>query len=153
MTRDKRAGLRRQWEKGKQMDPVTEINIIPVIDVSLVLLVILFVSSPFLSFPSLSVKLPQAYTGETREKSLLVTYTLKGELALGSQNIGSFEEFRSQLENALKQMGDVLLILRIDQQVPYAVVERLMEVARSSGAKRVAIGTEQRQKPGKEQVW
>jgi len=124
------------------------VNIIPVIDVSLVLLVILFVSSPFLSFPSLSVNLPQAYTAEVKEKSLLITYTANMELALGSQKMANWAEFKTQLESVLKQMGDVLVILRVDQKVPYAVVERLIELTRAAGAKRIAIGTEQRKKPG-----
>ncbi|MBI4057666.1 MAG: biopolymer transporter ExbD [Elusimicrobia bacterium] len=130
------------------MEPAVEVNIIPVIDVSLVLLVILFVSSPFLSFPSLSLTLPRARVAETQEKSILVTYSLKGELALGSQTLKSWDEFKIKMQKVLKEQGDVLVVLRIDQKAPYAVVEKLIEITKASGARRVAIGTEMR-KEGK----
>ena len=52
--------LLRMRANSPEPEPVTEVNIIPVIDISLVLLVILFVTAPLLAYPTLPVELPPA---------------------------------------------------------------------------------------------
>jgi len=72
----------------ERAEPVTEVNVIPVIDISLVLLVILFVTAPMLSYPSLPIELPKSLAPADREESLTVTYARDGRMAVGSAERG-----------------------------------------------------------------
>jgi len=124
-----------------EIEPVTEINIIPVIDVSLVLLVILFVSAPLLSYPNLPIDLPHAFVPESQERTIAITYTAAGELAVGIDMVG-WQGLEAGLREALKREPDATVVLRVDKSAPYQAVERLIAAAKEAGAKKTALGTE-----------
>src|SRR6476646_10589061 len=65
--------------------PLSGVNIIPVIDVSLVLLIILLATSPILNLPGFEVKLPKALTAESKEKNVTISLSLKGDLAVNEK--------------------------------------------------------------------
>ncbi|MBI4386794.1 MAG: biopolymer transporter ExbD [Elusimicrobia bacterium] len=124
-----------------EAEPVTEVNIIPVIDISLVLLVILFISAPLLSYPSLPIELPRAFVPQTGESTLTLTYTAKGELAVG-MDMSDWQSLDSKLGAAFSKSPGATLVLRVDKTVPYRVIERLMAVAKKNGVKKIALATE-----------
>lgn len=122
-------------------EPVTEINIIPVIDISLVLLVILFISAPLLSYPNLPIELPRAAVPETREPFVAVSAAKDGSLAVGSQSV-EWPGLQAALAGALRKTPDATVVLRVDKAVPYRVVERLLAAAKEAGARRTSLGIE-----------
>ena len=124
-----------------EAEPVTEINIIPVIDVSLVLLVILFVSAPLMSYPSLPVELPRATSAESQERFIPVTRTARGELAVGGDRT-DWEGLPALLSAAIRKLPDAPVVMRVDKSVPYRDVERLIAAAKEAGARSIALGTE-----------
>src|SRR5258708_17359539 len=67
--------------------PLSGVNIIPVIDVSLVLLIILLATSPILNLPGFEVKLPKAVTSESKEKNITVSLSAKEDLAVDEKNV------------------------------------------------------------------
>ena len=124
-----------------QAEPVTEVNIIPVIDISLVLLVILFVTAPLLSYPNHAVQLPRASSPESNERTLAVTYTQDGRLAVRALDV-DWAGLEAALSNELKRQPEALVLLRVDKAVPYQVVNRLLVAAKKAGARQVALATE-----------
>jgi len=122
-------------------EPVTEVNIIPVIDISLVLLVILFVTAPLLSYPTLPVDLPLARSKDTREDTLAVTYAKDGRLAVASRET-RWEDLPTELIAEIRKRPEAGVVLRVDKSVPYSVVQRLIQAAKQAGAKQVSLGTE-----------
>src|SRR3954471_11546210 len=68
-------------------EPLSGVNIIPVIDVSLVLLIILLATSPILNLPGFEVKLPKAVTAESKEKNISISVGLKGQLAVNEVQV------------------------------------------------------------------
>lgn len=124
-----------------QAEPVTEVNIIPVIDISLVLLVILFVTAPLLSYPNLPINLPRAEAPESRETALAVTYTKDGRLMVRSSDT-DWPRLEAALRAELKRSPDSVLLLRVDKSVPYRIVARLMASAKAAGARQIALATE-----------
>lgn len=123
-------------------EPVTEVNIIPVIDISLVLLVILFVTAPLLSYPSLPVALPTAHAPASDAPTIAVTCTKDEKLAVRAAS-ADWATLAPSLRAALADKPDAVVLLRVDRAVPYRTVERLMAAANEAGAKRVAVGTEE----------
>lgn len=125
-------------------EPVTEVNIIPVIDISLVLLVILFVTAPLLSYPSHPVDLPKAKTPASDETSIAVTLTKDGRLAVRAMD-ATWENLGAALAAELAKKPDASVVLRVDKAVPYREVQKLLAAAKDAGARTVAVGTEPRE--------
>lgn len=133
----------------EELTPLSGVNIIPVIDVSLVLLIILLATSPILNMPGFEVKLPKAVTAEGKEKNITVSLSLKGELAVNEAKVDNMEQIIPLIQKDLNTDKEFLVIIRADQGVPYGQVEQLMDIAKRAGARRIAIATQQlEQAPG-----
>jgi biopolymer transport protein ExbD len=123
---------------------LTGVNIIPVIDVSLVLLIILMATSPILNLPGFEVKLPKASTSESKEKNIVISLSVKNQMAITERSV-TLESLIPNLQKELKGKKDFLVILRADKGVPYGEVERLMDMAKRAGATRIAYATQQKE--------
>src|SRR5690349_18822954 len=104
--------------------PLSGVNIIPVIDVSLVLLIILLATSPILNLPGFAVKLPKAVTAESKEKNITVSLSIKGDLAVDERTV-NWMSLGPVLQKALKEKKDFLVIVRADEGVAYGQVEQV----------------------------
>ena len=125
-----------------EAEPVTEVNIIPVIDISLVLLVILFVTAPLLSYPTLPVSLPPAHSPPNQDLTIAVTYAADGALSVRAAP-SSWDKLVPDLSGEVAKRKESVVLLRVDQSVPYRTVQRLIAAAKASGAKSIALATEQ----------
>ena len=63
-------------------EPIAGVNIVPIIDVTLVLLVVLLVLSPIINIPSMKVDLPEAMTKETKDQNLTVSLGADGLMSI-----------------------------------------------------------------------
>lgn len=124
-----------------EAEPVTEVNIIPVIDISLVLLVILFVTAPLLSYPTLPVDLPFAHQKPNQDLTIAVTYAKDGRLSVRAAD-SSWEKLLPDLKAEVEKRRHSIVLLRVDSAVPYRTVQRLIAAAKASGAESVALATE-----------
>lgn len=124
-----------------EAEPITEVNIIPVIDISLVLLVILFVTAPLLSVPNTPVELPRSGAPESQEDTLALTYTRDGGMSVAAVDT-DWGGLRSLLTQEIRRRPGATVILRVDKAVPYRTVQRLIAAAKDAGAKGIALGTE-----------
>ncbi len=130
-------------------EPITRINVTPIIDVALVLVIILLVTAPLLSQADLPVDLPQARTREAEnQRNVSITYSARGELALDEKRVAP-DVFRGALRAKLAEPGNenVLVVVRADSGVPYGAIRELLDEARTAGAKHIAIATRQRVEP------
>lgn len=133
--------------RSEEFTSLAGVNIIPVIDVSLVLLIILLATSPILNLPGFEVKLPKAVTAESKEKNISISVSLKGDLAVNEANV-NMETLIPALQKELADKKEFLVIIRADQGVPYGQVESVMDLAKKAGAQRIAIATQQDQGKG-----
>src|SRR5258708_28285193 len=98
--------------------PLSGVNIIPVIDVSLVLLIILLATSPILNLPGFEVKLPKAVTAESKEKNISVSLSVKGQMAVNEQTVNE-TTLIPLLQKELKDKKDFLVIIRAAQVLAF----------------------------------
>lgn len=124
--------------------PLAGVNIIPVIDVSLVLLIILLATSPILNLPGFAVKLPKALTAESKERNISVSLSEKGDLAVDAAPV-TWDTLVPALQQVLAHKKNFLVIVRADERINYGQVEQVMELAKKAGAQRIAIATQQKQ--------
>ena len=122
---------------------IAGVNIVPVIDLCLVLLIILMVTSPLLETADLPVKLPQAVTIESKERNVAVTYSPDGRLALNTDVIER-ANLVPELQKLLRDDPDILIILRVDRAAPYSTLTELIAECKRAGAAHISIGTEQK---------
>ena len=124
----------------------TAINVTPIIDVALVLVIILLITAPMMARTDIDVTLPAAVSrGAEDEVKVNITLGTGGELAINEHRVGR-EEFVPALRSLLGS-GDnrnVLVVVRADTAVPYASIRSILGDARGAGAKRLAIATLQK---------
>jgi len=128
---------------------ITKVNVTPIIDVALVLVIILLVTAPMMAVADLPVNLPEARTREAEdERNVSITITTKGEFAVDEHAITS-AQLRSTLEARLAESGNdgVLVVVRADSGVAFSTVRHTLDDARAAGAKRLAIATRQHTEP------
>jgi biopolymer transport protein ExbD len=125
--------------------PVARINVVPIIDVALVLVIILMVTAPMIAVSNLDIELPKATTRSMEGVDRVhVTLGPKGQLAVDEADV-STAQFDAALAAALAEHDEeILVVVRADARVPYETVAALVKEIRSSGVKRVALGTTQR---------
>ena len=133
--------LLRMRANSSEPQPVTEVNIIPVIDISLVLLVILFVTAPLLSYPILPVELPLATALPNQELTIALTCALDGALSVRAAP-SSWDTVASDLGREVDKRKGSIVLIRADKSVPYRTIQRLIAVAKSAGAAQIAFATE-----------
>ena len=124
---------------------ITKVNVTPIIDVALVLVIILLVTAPLISVADLPVNLPQAHTREAEDqKNVSITLGSGGELAVDDRIVVE-TELAAALSERLADLGsNVLVVVRADADAPSGRVRALLDLARGAGAKRLAIATRQK---------
>lgn len=126
--------------KGKRA-VVAEINVTPLVDVMLVLLIIFMVTAPMMT-QGLEVELPEATTKALRqqEEPLVVTITKEGEVFLKKEKMAAAalqERLRSMPVEAKKEG----IYLRADKNVPYGVVTLTMADIHAAGFDKLGMIT------------
>ena len=127
-------------------EAITKINVTPIIDVALVLVIILLVTAPMMSVADLPVDLPSARTREAEdERNISVTVATDGSMAVDNDMV-TWDSLGPTLARRLGEPGNqgVLVIVRADTNTPYASVRQVLERARVAGATRLAIATRQK---------
>ena len=125
---------------------ITKVNVTPIIDVALVLVIILLVTAPMMSVSDLPVQLPEARTREAEdERNVSVTLGTLGEVAVDDKLVPA-ATLGAAVAERLAQPGNegVLVVVRADTATPYSEVRRTLDVIRQAGAKRIAIATRQK---------
>jgi biopolymer transport protein ExbD len=124
---------------------ITKVNVTPIIDVALVLVIILIVTAPLLSAADLPVELPEARTRQAENQAnVSVTLGRDGGLAVDDERV-DFAGLAPAISARLADQGeDVLVVVRADSNAPYAHVRAILDEARGAGARRLAIATRQK---------
>jgi len=118
------------------------LDIAPLIDVVLLLLIFFMLTSSFITPAGLRVDLPESSVTEPQEKdNLVVVVSEEGELYLDDELI-SWGNFRVRLASNQSAGQDRVLILKADKETRHGMVVRVMSVARELGWNRMAIAAD-----------
>lgn len=124
-------------------DIVAEINVTPLTDIFLVLLIIFMVTSSVIVEEGKSIDLPDASVAEdTTPRGVTVSMSAGGEILINDQVAEPGTVLR-MLEAALEQADDKIVILRGDASVALGRAVNILDLAQRAGAKGIAISTEQ----------
>jgi biopolymer transport protein ExbD len=121
---------------------ITGINVTPMVDVVLVLLVIMMVSATYIVSQSMKVDLPKTASSDDSVASLAaVTVTKDGQLLYNSEKV-SERELNDKLKAAYAANNDVSLIVSADRSATHGNVVHVMDLAKVIGITKFAINVE-----------
>jgi len=121
---------------------MADINVTPLVDVMLVLLIIFMVTAPMLT-QGVDVNLPQASAKALRsdEERLVLTVDANSRIFIGKQPV-EFNRLSPVLKQIVSQRADRQLYFRADRSVPYGFVVKVIAEVRNSGIEKLGMVTE-----------
>ena len=126
---------------GKKSGPKSDINVTPLIDVVLVLLIIFMVLTPSM-LKNIPMMVPDKAEDDTPamppDSALMVEYTANRELTVNSEAV-AVEALAAKLQERLKARRQKVVFFKAEDKAPYGEVVRLLDIARGSGAETLAI--------------
>lgn len=125
-------------------DDELEINLIPLIDVLLVILIFLAASTSFVRYHQLQLALPQAQAEASDAQALTLAVSQKGQYALDGQWISgaTVDDLATELRKMAASTQQPLLVIYADAQASHESVVRAMQAAREAGISRVSFATQ-----------
>lgn len=130
-------------------DLISGINITPLVDVVLVLLIIFLITAPTIYQAAIKVQLPRAASGEDAGKSALsFALTQEGALYWGRDPI-DWKTLTRRLGALGGAAGEETALISADEATPHGTVIRLMDALRTAGLTRIALSVASRTEPRK----
>jgi biopolymer transport protein ExbD len=122
---------------------MAEINVTPMADVMIVLLIIFMVMTPLISSGQVRRLPPAAHSRDRQEKpsTLVVSMTRESAIYLGQLRLGTLDELRPVLQPVLAAAAeaDRVVYVKADEGLPYSEVRRVLDACRAAGAEEVAL--------------
>ncbi len=128
---------------------IRELNLVPLIDVLLVVLFFYMIISPMMS-RGLDVNLPKSVASTIKPEDRTVLTVTRGQEVFVEQERVDIAKLRDILDTIKKQKPQVNVYLRADRDVPYGAVVQVMDIVKQAGIDRVGMVTEPA--PGAEAV-
>ena len=133
---------------GKKGGPMADINVTPMADIMIVLLIIFMVITPMLQ-KGVDVKLPQA--GNTKErkdepKAIVVAVKKDKTTYFGTQKLDDQNQLQPLIKERLQDLpeGSRMMYLKADDALPYSEVMKVMDLCREAGVEEVALIAERK---------
>jgi biopolymer transport protein ExbD len=120
-------------------DLVQGINVTPLVDITLVLLIIFMVTATFVTEQGLKVNLPKAATQEASPTpALTITVGTGGRLRLMKMDV-DMQSLRADLAHEVQLNPEVKVLLKADKDLPYGQVAAVLDAIKLAGVKRCAL--------------
>ena len=127
--------------ESRQRRFLAEINVIPLVDVVLVLLVIFMVTAPML-YRGMDIKLPTSASNTIKPEVRVVLTIEKDQRLYLDKDQVSVAQLERKLRLLKEERKDVSLYLRADQDVPYGVVVTVMDGVKKAGIEKLGMVTD-----------
>lgn len=128
---------------GNKKGPISDINVTPLVDVMLVLLVIFMISAP-LMFSGIKLDLPKTKKVNNlrlTQKQVILSMTSEGDLVLENEKFLP-DEIANEILTRFKENKTDVLYLRADYKLDYGEVARMISTLKISGVAKIALVTE-----------
>ncbi|MGZ3775260.1 MAG: ExbD/TolR family protein [Pseudobdellovibrionaceae bacterium] len=129
---------------GDNHDSIADINVVPLVDIILVVLIIFMVTAPLFMKPTINVNLPKAASGDkTAPSKLNIALTADGRINLNGSFVNEDAVKTKATEEATKNV-DVQAIISADKDVPHGKVVGILDIVKGAGVKKFAISIDKK---------
>ena len=129
-------------KRGGRDEVMSEINITPLTDIFLVLLIIFMVTSVAMVQSGATIDLPRVQETESEPRQIIVTVTPQKEIFVNNQPV-ALAELELYLRPIIEAMKDVPVVLEGDQSVILGEAVKILSAAQRAGATQIAIAAQQ----------
>ena len=123
---------------GEDDELITEINVTPLVDVVLVLLIILMVTATAIVSKTIPMELPKAATGEQTPATLAVSIDQSGQVFLDTIPVDA-EQLRAKVRAAREADADLRAVIAADGRIAHAKVVQVIDILRQEQVTKFAI--------------
>jgi biopolymer transport protein ExbD len=124
---------------GSSDEPIADVNIVPFVDIILVVLIIFMVTAPVLLKPSINVNLPKAASGDnTSPSELSVTIMANGDVSLNGKPTNE-EALGTYSKDLATKNPEVEAIISADKETTHGRVVTIIDAIKSAGVRKFAI--------------
>jgi biopolymer transport protein ExbD len=136
--------IKAHGRRGKRATaPMAEINIIPLVDIVLVLLIIFMATTAFVKESGLKMELPTAKSTETaseKNEELTIALTRDNKIYLNAQE-STLDKVQAAMIQFAAKNKETPVIIKGDENIEYKRVVQVMDMAKQAGLPKVALGT------------
>jgi biopolymer transport protein ExbD len=133
------------FQRGKEREPL-EINLVPMIDVMLVILIFLMITTTYSKYTELQINLPtaQAEKQQERPNEIAVLVNAQGQYVINRSAVPfrSVEQLAEELRRAAAALREPVVIISADAAATHQSVVRVMEAARLAGLSQITFTTQ-----------
>ena len=133
------------FQRGKEKEPV-EINLVPMIDVMLVILIFLMITTTYSKYTELQINLPSAQAERQLERPNEVTILVnaQGQYVVNRTPVPfrSVEQLAAELRRAAATMQEPIVVISADAAATHQSVIRVMEASRLAGLSQLTFTTQ-----------
>jgi biopolymer transport protein TolR len=125
-------------------EPMAEMNLIPLIDIALTLLIILMVTSAFIHRPGVSLHLPQSATREgapETSKDMIISVSADGSYRVDGK-LETTTYLQAKLLDVASRDRESRVLVKGDRDVPYARIMEVMDIVRQAGLTHIVLPTD-----------
>lgn len=123
---------------------ISGINVTPLVDVVLVLLIILMVTATAIVAQTMPMELPEAATGEAVPSTIAISIDDEGNLFLDREEVDE-DQLRVRIREAREQNEDLRVIIAADQKIQHGTVVHIMDVLRQEQVTKFAMSVKPEQ--------
>jgi biopolymer transport protein ExbD len=130
---------------GGDDEPIAAINVVPLVDIILVVLIIFMVTAPLVLKPTIDINLPKSSSGETSSAPtpLNIAVGRDGTISLNGQ-VTTLQDVTAFVTKTVQQKPDTAAILQADKSVTLERLTEIIDVVKSAGVKKVAFSIEKK---------
>lgn len=130
----------------EDIDSISDINVVPLVDIILVVLIIFMVTAPIIMKPAINVNLPKTASGDPSPPGgLSIALAVDGKIMLNGQP-SDLDKIRAAAQAELAKNPEVQAIIAADKSVPHGQVVSIIDLVKTSGVKKFAISIEKQAK-------
>ena len=133
------------FQRGKQKEPL-EINLVPLIDVMMVILIFLMITTTYSKYTELQITLPTAEAEKQLERSneIPILVNAQGQYVINRTPVvyRSVEQLAEELRRAGGTLKDPIVVISADAGATHQSVVRVMEAARLAGRSQITFTTQ-----------
>jgi biopolymer transport protein ExbD len=133
------------FQRGKEKEPL-EINLVPLIDVMMVILIFLMITTTYSKYTELQINLPTADADKQLERhnEVMVLVNTQGQYVINRSPVAfrGVEQLAEELKRAGGTLKDPIVVISADAAATHQAVVRVMEAARLAGLTQITFTTQ-----------